>query len=55
MYLVHYKAAVIGYNLCKFETLEEARVFVSDLATKGVREFYVSQEIPMKIRVEVEF
>lgn len=54
MYFVHFKS-VIGYNLCKFETLEDARLFVSEIASKGVQEFYVSQEIPTKIKIEVEF
>lgn len=55
MYFVHYKANLIGYNLCQFETLDDAREFVGQLAEKGIREFYVSQEIPTKIKVEVEF
>lgn len=55
MYLVHYKAGFAGYGLCKFETLGEAGEFVAKLASEGISEFYVSKEIPMKIKVEVEF
>lgn len=54
MYFVHFKS-VIGYNLCKFNTLDEAKLFVAELAAKGVQEFYLSQEIHVKVKVEVEF
>lgn len=54
MYFVHFKL-VIGYNLCKFNTLDEAKLFVTELDAKGVQKFYLSQEIPVKVKVKVEF
>jgi len=53
MYFVHYRT-VIGYNLCKFHTLEEAKELVQELTRKGIFDVHVSQEIPTKIKVEVE-
>lgn len=54
MYFVHYKN-MMGYSLNKFDTLDEAQGFVRELAGKGHKEFYLSQEIPFKVKVEVEF
>lgn len=53
MYFVHYRGA-LGYNLSKFPTIGEASEFVSELASKGVQDFHLSQEIPVKVKVEVE-
>jgi hypothetical protein len=54
MYFVQYRVA-IGYTLCKFETLQEAKEMVESLALQGIREIYVSKEIEMKLTVNVEF
>lgn len=54
MYFVHYRNIPFGYNLSKFETINEAQEFVRDLASRGIREFYLSQEIPVKLKIEVE-
>lgn len=55
MYFVQYKNGLFGYNLCKFETFGEAKEFIYDLVNKGVQEFYVSKEIPVSVKMEVEF
>jgi hypothetical protein len=54
MYFVHFKAP-IGYSLCQFETLGEAKECVKELTSRGIHEVYVSQQIPMKVTVSVEF
>ncbi|MGG3800625.1 hypothetical protein [Metabacillus fastidiosus] len=54
MYFVIYQS-VIAYQIHKFETLDEAQDYVKKLYEKGHREVYLSQEIPMKVKVTVEF
>lgn len=55
MYLVHYGNSIVGYKLCKVESLYEAKELATHFMNKGYREVYVSQEIPMKVTVNVEF
>jgi TfoX/Sxy family transcriptional regulator of competence genes len=55
MYFVIYKANMFGgYGILKTDTLEEAKEMVEQLFSKGHREVYLSQEIPMNIRVSIE-
>ncbi|MED1711734.1 hypothetical protein P4V34_28710 [Bacillus thuringiensis] len=55
MYFVHYGNQIIGYKLCKVDTLNEAKELAIHFMNKGYREVYVSQEIPMKITFNLEF
>jgi hypothetical protein len=56
MYLVNYRKPFsgLGFNVCKVDTLGEAKELAADLVNKG-NEVVVSQEIPMKITVSVDF
>lgn len=55
MYLVTVKAVIGGYSVKKFEALDEAKDFVKELYSNGHRDVTLSQEIPMKVTVNVEF
>jgi hypothetical protein len=56
MYLVNYRKPFsgLGFNVCKVDTLGEARELAAELMNKG-NEVMVSQEIPMKVSVSVDF
>ncbi|MEC1714727.1 hypothetical protein [Schinkia azotoformans] len=54
MYFV-IKMAMIGVSLEKYENLNDAQDRIKELYEKGFREVYLSQEIPMKVKVTVEF
>lgn len=59
MYIVIFKKHTgsfsddIGVN--KFEYLDEAQEFIKHLVQEGIMDVTLSQEIPMKLKVEVEF
>lgn len=56
MYIVNVMKVMFGgFEMKRFETLEEAQECVKQLYVAGHREVYLSQEIPMKITVNVEF
>ncbi|MEK4150010.1 hypothetical protein NST02_23485 [Robertmurraya sp. FSL W8-0741] len=56
MYLVNVRNSMFGgFTIHKFETLDDAQDYVKELYKSGNREVYLSQEIPMKITVSVEF
>lgn len=38
-----------------FETLDEAQDYVKEQVSGGVKEIILSQVIPMKVKIEVEF
>lgn len=54
MYFVIYRM-MIGVNLEKYENLTDAQDRVKELYGNGHREVYLSQEIPAKVKVTVEF
>lgn len=54
MYLVIFKT-FMGYSVRKFETLDKAKQVVEMLCKAGTKEVTLSQEIPMKVTVSVEF
>jgi hypothetical protein len=56
MYLVTYRKRFggFGFSVCKVETLGEAKELASSLMNQG-NEVFVSQEIPMKVTVSVDF
>ena len=45
MYFVFYKA-MLGINVKKFKTLDEAKECINDLVEQGFRDVYLSQELP---------
>ncbi|MFL0365362.1 hypothetical protein ACH0BF_20350 [Pseudobacillus sp. 179-B 2D1 NHS] len=55
MYLVITINVLSSYNVRKYETLDEAKEVVKELVEKGNRNVMIAQEIPMKLKVEVEF
>jgi hypothetical protein len=56
MYIVTFRNSLLAaYGINKFETIGEAKEFVGELYRSGHREVYLSQEIPMKVTVNVEF
>lgn len=59
MYIVIYKnqTSFLSNNtgIKKFEYLDEAQEFIKDLVREGIMDVTLSQEIPMKLKVEVEF
>ncbi|MFC3883768.1 hypothetical protein ACFOU2_09750 [Bacillus songklensis] len=56
MYLVTFKAPLFGgFSVQKFETLDEAKDLVKELYRNGHHDVILSQEIPMKVTVNVEF
>ncbi|WP_203362421.1 hypothetical protein [Bacillus sp. REN10] len=54
MYLVIVKNVVGGHNIKKFESLDEAKEEVKKCVEFGKRDVAIAQEIPMKLKVEVE-
>ncbi|QPA33416.1 hypothetical protein [Thermaerobacillus caldiproteolyticus] len=55
MYFVIYRTIPFaGFNISKAATIDEAKEIVSELFEKGIREVYLSQEIPMNIKVSIE-
>lgn len=59
MYIVIFKnqtlLSVNNTRIKKFEYLDEAQEFIKDLVQEGIMDITLSQEIPMKLKVEVEF
>ncbi|MGG3798004.1 hypothetical protein [Metabacillus fastidiosus] len=55
MYIVNARNGLNSFMLTKFEHLDEAQEFVKELYAAGHRDIFLSQEIPMKVKVTVEF
>ncbi|MED0665727.1 hypothetical protein P4T04_05265 [Bacillus badius] len=55
MYLVIATQPITGYKVGKYETLDEAKEVIKGLVAAGQRNVMIAQEIPMKLKVEVEF
>jgi hypothetical protein len=55
MYLVTFRSTFGGFSVQKFETLDEAKELITTLYGKGYQDVMLSQEIPMKVTVSVEF
>ncbi|KIL74738.1 hypothetical protein [Bacillus badius] len=55
MYFVFVPSVWGGIAVEKFEYLDEAKDKVKELVEAGHRSVHVAQEIPMKLKVEVEF
>ncbi|MBO1513237.1 hypothetical protein [Metabacillus bambusae] len=56
MYIVNVRKVMFGaFDLKRFETLDEAQEYIKGLYAAGHREVHLSQEIPMKVTVSVEF
>ena len=53
MYIVIYKMNSPIVN--KFEDLDDAQEFVRDLVRKGITDVTLSQEIPFRLKIDVEF
>ena len=54
MYYVIYRN-VFSFNVESFEMLSEAQDRVKELYEKGCKSVKLSQEIPLKVKVSVEF
>ncbi|MED4399834.1 hypothetical protein [Metabacillus fastidiosus] len=55
MYIVNAKNSSGGFIMNKFEHLDEAKELVKKLYEEGHRDVFLSQEIPMKVKVTIEF
>jgi len=56
MYIVNVRKMPFGgYETKKFEMLDEAQELVRELFAAGYQDVILSQEIPMKVTVSVEF
>ena len=55
MYIVVYKPAMHSTQVNKFEYLDEAQEFIKELAQEGITNVSLSQEIPFKLKIDVEF
>ncbi|MGP9039779.1 hypothetical protein [Cytobacillus kochii] len=55
-YLVNINPQVGMFNKVRcFETLDEAQEFIKEQVSIGVKEIILSQIIPLKVKIEVEF
>ena len=58
MYIVIYKTRNIALNgvvVNKFEHLDEAQDFIKDLVREGITDVTLSEEIPFRLKIDVEF
>lgn len=55
MYIVFYKNALNMPLISKFEYLDEAQEFLKELVREGITDVTLSQEIPFKLKIDVEF
>ena len=55
VYIVVYKPAMHSTQVNKFEYLDEAQEFIKELAQEGITNVSLSQEIPFKLKIDVEF
>ena len=54
MYLVIATQPFSGCRVGKYETIDGAKEVVKELVAAGQRDVMIAQEIPMKLKVEVE-
>lgn len=52
MYIITYRTPLGTYYLLERESLEEAKELAVEIFQKGHREVKLSQEIPMKVKIE---
>ena len=55
MYIVIYKNVVNFPTVSKFEHLDDAQDFIKDLVREGITDVTLSQEIPFRLKIDVEF
>ena len=55
MYIVIYKQSMLNLSINKFEHLDDAQDFIKDLVREGITDVTLSQEIPFKLKIDVEF
>ena len=55
MYIVIYKRSMSNLSINKFADLFDAQEFVKDLVREGITDVTLSQEIPFKLKIDVEF
>ena len=55
MYIVIFKQSTNNVKVSKFEHLDDAQEFVKDLVREGITDVTLSQEIPFRLKIDVEF
>ena len=55
MYIVIYKRSISNLSINKFADLFDAQEFVKDLVREGITDVTLTQAIPFRLKIDVEF